>query len=340
MLGRPARPELELPVFLYGELAGGRTRAELRARRRRRARSADRRRRAAARLRPAGSIPTAGAVLVAARPPLVAFNLELAPPATSRTPSGSPPRIREGGAEGLPGCGRSGCGSSTAGVAQVSTNVEDHRGHAAAPRRRGRRPRTRRSPGRARRARARRPRSTSFPHGRRRSADQRPIEQPVIDGPHYRVSSSTMAQTKRKRRTKHRGNAAGMSRRAAAPGASRRRRSARSSTRDQRAAGARRPSRRRGTARLDAGGAGRGVMFFFLLGHQKSRGRAGAGVRRVRDGALHPARLLHATVASTAPAQAAESSGRSELIDVRMFTVGPVQENCFIVAPRRRRPRR
>jgi glutamate formiminotransferase len=58
--------QLGLPVYLYGDLAGGRTRAELR--------------------RPGGldglepdfgpsSHPTAGATLVAARPPLVAFNV-------------------------------------------------------------------------------------------------------------------------------------------------------------------------------------------------------------------------------------------------------------------------
>jgi len=59
---------LGVPVYLYGDLAGGRTRAELR--------------------RPGGldnvppdfgppSHPTAGATLVAARPPLVAFNVTI-----------------------------------------------------------------------------------------------------------------------------------------------------------------------------------------------------------------------------------------------------------------------
>jgi glutamate formiminotransferase / 5-formyltetrahydrofolate cyclo-ligase len=50
--------ELEIPVYLYGMLAGGRTRAELRT---------------------PGALPrvhpTAGATLVAARPPLAAFNM-------------------------------------------------------------------------------------------------------------------------------------------------------------------------------------------------------------------------------------------------------------------------
>jgi glutamate formiminotransferase / 5-formyltetrahydrofolate cyclo-ligase len=60
--------ELELPVYLYGALAGGRTRAELR--------KAD-----LTAIRPdAGPRklhPTAGAALVAARPPLAAFNVHI-----------------------------------------------------------------------------------------------------------------------------------------------------------------------------------------------------------------------------------------------------------------------
>src|SRR3954471_6052197 len=63
--------ELGVPVYLYGALAGGRTRAEV--------------------PRPGGldgrapdfgppSHPTAGATLVAARPPLVAFNVEIDAP--------------------------------------------------------------------------------------------------------------------------------------------------------------------------------------------------------------------------------------------------------------------
>ena len=58
--------QLGVPVYLYGELAGGRTRAELRKD-----------------LTPFApdfgppTHPTAGATLVAARPPLVAFNVEI-----------------------------------------------------------------------------------------------------------------------------------------------------------------------------------------------------------------------------------------------------------------------
>jgi len=73
---------LEVPVFLYGELGGGRTRAELR----RGGPQELQRRMAAGELSPDFGPPrlhpTAGATLVAARPPLVAFNLWLAPGAT------------------------------------------------------------------------------------------------------------------------------------------------------------------------------------------------------------------------------------------------------------------
>ena len=99
---------LGVPVYLYGDLAGGRTRAELR--------------------RPGGlegldpdfgprSHPTAGATLVAARPPLIAFNvtidgdLELA-----RTIARQLREELDVRALGL---------RLTDGV-QVSTNIEDH----------------------------------------------------------------------------------------------------------------------------------------------------------------------------------------------------------------------
>jgi glutamate formiminotransferase / 5-formyltetrahydrofolate cyclo-ligase len=94
---------LGVPVFLYGELSQGRTRAELRR----------------------GGIPglakrlsdgelhpdfgpsqmhsTAGATLVAAREPLVAFNLELAAPASAQDAKRIAGLIREGAPKGLPG---------------------------------------------------------------------------------------------------------------------------------------------------------------------------------------------------------------------------------------------
>ncbi len=52
---------------------------------------------------PGAPHPTAGAVLVAARPPLVAFNVELAPPATLADARRIAALIREGGEDGLPG---------------------------------------------------------------------------------------------------------------------------------------------------------------------------------------------------------------------------------------------
>ena len=78
VLGDMLGDELELPVFLYGALADGRTRAELR----RGGLTGLAKRIGTGELRPdfgpTRLHPTAGAVLVAARPPLVAFNVELA----------------------------------------------------------------------------------------------------------------------------------------------------------------------------------------------------------------------------------------------------------------------
>jgi glutamate formiminotransferase len=112
--------ELGLGVYLYGVLAGGRTRAELR-------RGGPG---ALAELRPdfgPGHIhPAVGATLVAARPPLAAFNIELAPPATQLQAREIAARIREGGPEGLPGVRAIGLWLEGRQVAQVSTNVEDH----------------------------------------------------------------------------------------------------------------------------------------------------------------------------------------------------------------------
>jgi glutamate formiminotransferase len=119
--------ELELPVFLYGALAGGRSRAELR----RGGPEGLAKRIASHELAPdfgpARLHPTAGAVLVAARPPLVAFNVLLAPPATREQAGAIAAAIREGGAEGLPGVRALGLWLDRAGAAQVSVNVEDPR---------------------------------------------------------------------------------------------------------------------------------------------------------------------------------------------------------------------
>jgi glutamate formiminotransferase / 5-formyltetrahydrofolate cyclo-ligase len=119
--------DVGLPVLLYGLLAGGRTRAELR-----RGGPAELARRIAAGeltpdFGPRRLHPTAGAVLVGARPPLVAFNVELAPPATVQDAKRIAALIREGGAEGHPGLRAIGLWLDQYGLAQVSTNVEDHR---------------------------------------------------------------------------------------------------------------------------------------------------------------------------------------------------------------------
>ena len=66
-------------------------------------------------------------MLVAARPPLVAFNLELAPPATFEDAKAIAAEIREGGPRGLASVRAIGAWLEERGRAQVSTNVEDHR---------------------------------------------------------------------------------------------------------------------------------------------------------------------------------------------------------------------
>jgi glutamate formiminotransferase / 5-formyltetrahydrofolate cyclo-ligase len=102
--------ELGIPVFLYGDLGGGRTRAELR------------RPGVVQRLEPdfgpRTPHPTAGATLVTARPPLIAFNVEIdAPVETAREIAAA---IRGPFVKAL------GLELRSAGVVQVSTNIEDH----------------------------------------------------------------------------------------------------------------------------------------------------------------------------------------------------------------------
>ena len=127
VLGELLGTELELPVFLYGVLAGGRTRAQLR----RGGPAGLAERLAAGELQPdfgpPALHPTAGATLVAARPPLIAFNLELAPPATLQDAKRIAAAVREGGPAGLPGLRAIGLRlDARGGVAQVSMNIEDH----------------------------------------------------------------------------------------------------------------------------------------------------------------------------------------------------------------------
>lgn len=120
--------ELRLPVFVYGPLAGERhTRAQLR----RGGPQALQARIDSGELTPDFGPrrlhPTAGAVLVAARPPLIALNVELAPPADRETARRIAALIREGGAEGLPSVRALGLTLPHRGnVAQISMNIEDH----------------------------------------------------------------------------------------------------------------------------------------------------------------------------------------------------------------------
>jgi glutamate formiminotransferase len=117
-----------LPVFLYGVLADGRTRHDIR----RGGLSALAERVAVGDLAPdfgpRSVDPKTGAVLVAARAPLVAFNIELAEPATIEDARMIAALIREGGREGLLGVRAIGLDlPARAGIAQVSTNIEDYR---------------------------------------------------------------------------------------------------------------------------------------------------------------------------------------------------------------------
>ncbi len=116
---------LGVPVLLYGELAGGRTRAELR----RGGPAALAERLASGEVRPdfgpARIDPRKGATLVAARPVLLAFNLEV--DATLEEARAAAAAVREGGADGLPGVRALGLLLESSGIVQVSVNVEDHR---------------------------------------------------------------------------------------------------------------------------------------------------------------------------------------------------------------------
>ena len=120
--------ELDVPVLLYGLLAGGRTRAELR--RGGPAKLAERiaQGELVPDFGPPRAHPTAGVTLVAARPPLLAFNVELEPPATEEDARAIATLIREGGEEGLAAVRAIGRAlPSRDGIAQVSINVDDHR---------------------------------------------------------------------------------------------------------------------------------------------------------------------------------------------------------------------
>jgi glutamate formiminotransferase len=106
--------ELGVPVYLYGELAGGRTRAELR----RGGPHGLAERGTPPDFGPRELHPTAGATLVAARPPLVAFNVEVA--ATLEQARAIAADLRRT----LPGVRALGLELHSTGTIQVSTNLE------------------------------------------------------------------------------------------------------------------------------------------------------------------------------------------------------------------------
>jgi glutamate formiminotransferase/glutamate formiminotransferase/formiminotetrahydrofolate cyclodeaminase len=115
--------ELELPVFLYGELGGGHGPAFFR-----RGGPAELQRRidageVAPDFGPSRLDPAAGGVIVGARRPLIAFNVNLAG-ASGEVAREIAAVIRERGG-GFPGVRALGLGLSRAGKAQVSMNVED-----------------------------------------------------------------------------------------------------------------------------------------------------------------------------------------------------------------------
>jgi glutamate formiminotransferase / 5-formyltetrahydrofolate cyclo-ligase len=120
--------ELEVPVFLYGELATRpehRERAWIRRGGPRELESRMERGELVPDYGPPRLHPTAGAVLAAARPPLVAFNVDLVSDdvETAKRIAAS---LRESGG-GLPGVRALGLYLPDRGRAQVSTNVHDHR---------------------------------------------------------------------------------------------------------------------------------------------------------------------------------------------------------------------
>lgn len=124
LLGDLLARRLDLPVFLYGALAQGRTRAELRS-----GGPGELARRMAARelepdFGPPAPHPSAGATLVAARPPLVAFNVTLRPPATLEQARAIAAAVREGGPEGIPGLRAIGLQLARQQETQISMNVE------------------------------------------------------------------------------------------------------------------------------------------------------------------------------------------------------------------------
>jgi glutamate formiminotransferase len=123
LLAQRVGDELGLPVFLYGELAPGRGPAFFR----RGGHEELARRLDAGELRPdfgpARLDERAGGVLVGARPPLIAFNVNLRGSLEVARGVARTVRERDGG---FPGVRALGLELPTAGLVQVSMNVEDH----------------------------------------------------------------------------------------------------------------------------------------------------------------------------------------------------------------------
>ncbi len=122
--------ELSVPVFLYGELTAGDDAAPLTRAQLRRggvsglaARMSASVERIAPDFGPPRMHPSAGATLVAARPPLVAFNLRLAAGASMQEAREIAALVREHNGGGLPGV-RAIAVELSGGVSQVSMNVE------------------------------------------------------------------------------------------------------------------------------------------------------------------------------------------------------------------------
>jgi glutamate formiminotransferase / 5-formyltetrahydrofolate cyclo-ligase len=124
VLAQRVGDELDLPVFLYGEVGGGRGPAFFRrggpARLQERIDAGE----LAPDFGPSQLHPAAGGVIVGARRPLIAFNVNLAGGASVEVAREIAAVIRERGG-GFPGVRALGLELPSAGRAQVSMNVED-----------------------------------------------------------------------------------------------------------------------------------------------------------------------------------------------------------------------